>query len=363
MQTGGLASPPESQFNSPNVAAAAMSASESNVSKFSPSQFLRLDSLRDDLDSRNGDDGMGEKLPPLFLNANNLHIEKEREHSEELETRIEDNVTHQDVDRTVDVGDVNMGEKLPPPLFVNPAELEPSMQDIVTDQDVDRTVNVGSGLTPELRKSASLSSLSSMSEGGDRNPAGHSENGERGDRVRGVDEEATLAINVKPKEPRPVSKTDEEARERVDEDSPMVGVDSDVGLERKQPLSCSMVVDEEPPGDGVLSKRILSYSGSDEESLPADGAADSKKGYRVVEAEDPMSGDESKEASLDSVLSVHLDAPFEPRRSLRNAPTKNNPSLRIIVPRKLSRSRRKPAPDKDEVLPQACIQIISLNKG
>ena len=52
-------------------------------------------------------------------------------------------------------------------------------------------------------------------------------------------------------------------------------------------------------------------------------------------------------------LFVHLAALFEPHRSLQIAPAKKNPSMRIIIPPKLSLGKRKSTFKMAEVYLQA----------
>ena len=93
------------------------------------------------------------------------------------------------------------------------------------------------------------------------------------------------------------------------------------------------------------------------ESLPADGV-DLKKSsdhsIAQIKEENDVNGDESYKTKL----SVHLAAPFEPCRSLWIAPAKKNPSMRIIIPPKLSKGKRKLTFKMAEVYLQAGVQFI-----
>ena len=94
-----------------------------------------------------------------------------------------------------------------------------------------------------------------------------------------------------------------------------------------------------------------------DESLPVDGV-DLKKSsdcsIAQIEEENNMNGDESYKTKL----LVHLAAPFEPHRSLWIAPAKKNPLMRIFIPPKLSKGKRKLTFKMAEVYLQAGVQFI-----
>ena len=75
----------------------------------------------------------------------------------------------------------------------------------------------------------------------------------------------------------------------------------------------------------------------------------SDRSIAQIKEENDMNGDESYKMKL----SVHLAAPFEPCRILQIAPAKKNPSMRIIIPPKLSKGKRKSTFKMAEVYLQA----------
>ena len=80
----------------------------------------------------------------------------------------------------------------------------------------------------------------------------------------------------------------------------------------------------------------------------------SDRSIAQIEEENGVNGDESYKTKL----SVHLAALFEPCRSLRIAPAKMNPSMRIIIPPKLSKGKRKSTFKMADVYLQAGVQFI-----
>ena len=104
----------------------------------------------------------------------------------------------------------------------------------------------------------------------------------------------------------------------------------------KTPLMDSMEVNESLPADGVDLKKS------------------SNRSIAQIEEENNVNGDESYKTKL----LVHLAALFEPCRSLWIAPAKKNPSMRIIIPPKLSKGKRKSTFTMAEVYLQVDVQFI-----
>jgi len=162
-------------------------------------------------------------------------------------------------------------------------------------------------------------------------------------------------------------------QEEGNEGNPMFGVESNDPL--GQPLSeskgtSSDLSDSEEDGEGggrtsgVDSSQSKQEEG-DEESRPttAVGASDSSSDDGKIaspivgmEEANPKTGADDDQMSLDFATSLHLAAQFEPRRSSRNIPAKNKPNINYVdyVPfRKSSNRKKKPAFGMDEILLQA----------
>ena len=94
-----------------------------------------------------------------------------------------------------------------------------------------------------------------------------------------------------------------------------------------------------------------------DESLLADGVdlkKSSDRSIAQIKEENDVNGDESYKTKL----SDHLAALFKSLRSLQIAPAKKNPSMRIIIPPKLSKGKRKLTFKMAEVYLQAGVQFI-----
>ena len=141
-----------------------------------------------------------------------------------------------------------------------------------------------------------------------------------------------------------------------EEDNPRVGIDASQ-MVKSTISSDSIVVDEDKPADRVQLKTPLTDSMEVDESLPVDGVdlkKSSDRSIAQIKEENDVNGDESYKTKL----SVHLVALFEPCRSLQIAPAKKNPSMRIIIPPKLSKGKRKSTFKMAEVYLQAGVQFI-----
>jgi len=347
--TGGLASPPESQFNSPNVAASTVLGPLPGI--FSPSHRDALNFRGDDLQRP-----IGYKLIPAPS------------------------------PKCVD-----------PKVFLNSTVcswdgVEPGREDGQADQDVGRQVDDMPSLPPRLRK-LSLSSQSSLSESGGGDAGYHSEKGlSEGERVnhkmivdrneltsgspgssgdgkndpRGGEENCPNVDGKSGDGDDPMVDVEGEngsgddpvvavEGDDGDGDDPMVAVEPVVGVEPKQLTSDLTVVDETPLGDA------LSDSMSVDEDHPADGA-EPKKSFRVIGEDGLTNVDKSKsnKKSLDLTPSVQLEPPWERRRSSRLAMEKID---YLVQAGKTSGGRRKRASKKDDDLLEVVLLIISLTKG
>jgi hypothetical protein len=139
-------------------------------------------------------------------------------------------------------------------------------------------------------------------------------------------------------------------------DGPTARVEEDDPMRDDEPKKPS---DDGDSSDDESKKLSDGEDGSDDESKKSsdgEGEPDNELKKSSDGEDDPMNVDES----------LQHTALFEPRRSSCIAPMKkNNPTIRIIVPRprKSSKTKRKPAFKKGDVLLRVGVQIIPPRKG
>ena len=490
-----LASPPQSIFVAANDAVA--SASALYAGKFSPSQYFNLDYSEDDHEGHHQENLTTEKplpsegdhleqselaSPPqsIFVAANDAVASASALHAGKFLPSQYVYFDCSDNDHEGEGDHLERSEQV----CVNPKDLEGSMACFGDGPDTQERDNLTD--QPMLRKTRSVSSLSSMSEDGDVNPTSDSLGNGEEDTTIGVrtapglseseeeyvrpkpsmqsskalqysrieEERATLGgeeppdssddedydpdIPTKSKDPLRSSSGDEDDANSesdltavgddqpaqsmklsldsmavyegqpadfrksldgptacIDEDEPMTGHES-----RKSPDGPAShveeddsVSDEEPKkspdgpsarvreDDQMMEDESKKLSDEEYDPLKDDESkksSDEEDGPLKDDEDDPMKDDESNKSSdeeddpmgesgetlQDSNLSVDLAAPFEPRRSSRIAPMKKNPAVRIIipVPRKPSKSKRKPAFSKGEVSFRVSVQLFYQTK-
>jgi len=133
------------------------------------------------------------------------------------------------------------------------------------------------------------------------------------------------------------------------------------------------VEEDDPMRDDEPKKPSDDGDSSDDEfKKPSDGEDSSDDESKKLSGGEGEFDNESKKSSDGEDDPMNVDeslqhtALFEPRRSSRIAPMKkNNPTIRIILPRprKSSKTKRKPALKKGEVLLRVGVQIIPRRKG
>jgi hypothetical protein len=151
-------------------------------------------------------------------------------------------------------------------------------------------------------------------------------------------------------------RVNEGSEQRVDEDHPMNDVESDsqatIAVMSKQPISDSVEVEvshsvgvegESQTADVAMSKQPI----SDPEVVEERQATNGINSMRLT---DPIVGSIPR-------LSIKLSAPFQPRRSERNLTEKPKPDLKLVLPRESSGRKRKPASKKNEIPPEASVQM------
>jgi hypothetical protein len=359
--TGGLASPPESQFNSPNVAASTMLGSLPGI--FSPSHRDALDFRGDDLQSRIGYKHIPEKPPSpkcvdpkVFLNTTLCSWDGAL-------ARREDDQADQDSHSVDD------GSGLPPRL----RKLSLSSQSSLSESgggDAGRPSEKRSSVGKRVKQKmivdrTELTSGSPGSSGDGKNhPRGGEENCPSVDGENGDGDDPMVAVGGK----------------NGDVDDPMVAVEGENGAGDDPMVTVEPVVAVEPRQlsshftdvDGAPSGDALSDAMSVDEDHPADGA-DPKKSFRVIDGDSLINvgKSKSKKKFLDSVLSVQpeppldvpsveLEPPLERRRSARIAMEKIDYHVQAS---KNSGGRRRRASKKDKDLPEVVLLTISLSKG
>lgn len=321
-----MASPPESQFNSPNVPVS--TASELLAGPFSPSQYTALD-----------------YQVPLG------------------------NQQMCNGDRVVD-GKLLSPKCVDPKVFLRNADCsgdeDDPRQHKLAKEDGIRPMDKSSCLPPKLRRPTSQSSLlshsssHSMSESGNENDANHFEEGssygEPVDQAMAIDpKEQTSDREKGSKDTRSCSRVNEKEVELKISDS--MAVDETIPENRgkeKSPSPDSMTVDETLPGNSVEKKRPSLDSNTVDAGHSAD-RVNPTNGFRVISEDRPMDVDESNEISLDSVLSVLPELTSDLRRSSRLALTKPNSVQPMIEPSQTSWQKKRTTSKKGEDLIQANI--------
>lgn len=376
--TGGLASPPDSRINSPFIPIGATSGS--HLQKLAPPQFVNPRDLHDssylsevevghrdednsteEMVARADDDGT--KSPTSLLLSSDLLVvgdESQKLSSDSTEAEALDEMDV--VESEKPVSDSLEGDK-GDPMIVNEVDetvaTRPVSDSLDGDKD-DAMIGVESkeetvGVDPTKPVSDSL-------------------DGGKGDAMIGVEpkellsdstdvegdelivvESKELSNSLTDYEGHPSNETRDSTEDDdltvipVEKDNPAISAELNK-MSTNSNSSVHQTAQFEPcrSSRNAPLKPIPSLKSSD---LPED------VGVPVIHVEEANPGptitDELNKMSLDSNLSVHQTALFEPRRSSRNALVKDVPSLKVAAPPKSSSGKRKAALKKDVITLQA----------
>lgn len=168
------------------------------------------------------------------------------------------------------------------------------------------------------------------------------------------DKEDDAEVDVDPMIGVVESEEDEEDDPAEVDDDPMIGVVESEEDEEDNPTNevdlTNFSGSSEDEDDPVGVKEGISTIDEGHPASEVDGAklsdSDSTEDLDGIfvgnEEANPMISDKLNEMSLDSDSSVHLAAPFEPRRSSRNTAAKDKPYRMVVTSPKLSSGRKKP---------------------
>jgi hypothetical protein len=354
---GGLASPPDSRYNSPLNPT--VSSSESHCSKIQPPQFVKPSDLHDVTNFCGNEgktqerDNVNEQVNGCLGDAESQSLPISRNSSLLSSSSITlENVGGDDAMITVESEMIlaessQVGEEVDGMMVV---ECEKGVSDLIeVDEAVDRMIVV------EPKKQ-----ISDLSEDEEDNTMVDIESSsdlaedKEDDPMTGAKSEGDEDVN-------PTTEVDSSKLSDLSEDeddSPEIGVESskpsDSAEGESEDEDESFVADEE----AVPKKPSESVEDGDEghpatevdETNLSNSSEDEDGSVIGIKEANPTISVELSKMSLDPDASVHLAETFEPRRSARNTAAKDKPYRMVITPSKLSVRKKKPVYKKDVIL-------------
>jgi hypothetical protein len=370
---GGLASPPESHYNSPMIGVGGAS---SSVSHLSTPQYVNPGYLHLPFDQHLGQDHFTEQ----FIDLLRISAEASGHENERIPEDPQDDFTAELV-RCLNgfepqVMPRSRKSSIASSVLTDIDDEEPVIRAESSNAPGDeekcdprRTSSGLSGVEGERGEpmidveSKKPSSEKSSESSGEEEEESSGEEEEEGEPMVGVESEGgEPMIDVESK--KPSSETSSESSgEEEEEGEPMVGVESKKPSSEKSSVDAS--AEEEEGGEPMInieskkpsSEMLSESSGEEEEGGEAMVGGESKKpsiesssDLSDLEDEDPMNIDESIKLPLNS-------EPFVPRRSTRNVERIKHPSEPWVMPVKSWGGKRKSGPKKDDVPLLVSIQI------
>jgi hypothetical protein len=378
---GGLASPPDSRYNSPLNPT--VSSSESHCSKIQPPQFVKPSDLHDVTNFCGNEgktqerDNVNEQVNGCLGDAESQSLPISRNSSLLSSSSITlENVGGDDAMITVESEMIlaessQVGEEVDGMMVV---ECEKGVSDLIeVDEAVDRMIVVEpkkqiSDLSEDEEDNTmvDIESSSDLAEDKEDDPmtGAKSEGDEDVNPTTEVDssklsdlsddEDDSPAIGAESS--KPSDSVEDESED--EDDSPEIGVESskpsDSAEGESEDEDESFVADEE----AVPKKPSESVEDGDEghpatevdETNLSNSSEDEDGSVIGIKEANPTISVELSKMSLDPDASVHLAETFEPRRSARNTAAKDKPYRMVITPSKLSVRKKKPVYKKDVIL-------------